>query len=96
MVLLLSYDLKEPDDTEIDYAKLIKAIKSNYPENIHLHESVWIIDSGKESPKQVRENLDEHTPKNGRLFVIRVTSNWSASHISKTKSEWLKDPARTF
>lgn len=89
-VHMVSYDLKVKNKDNQELREAIEAY-----ENIHLHESLWIIDT-QQKPSEVRDNLENHLKDGDKLFVCRLCQSW-ASHNAKSKDvDWLKSDDRTW
>jgi hypothetical protein len=89
-VHMVSYDLKVKNK---DNQELRKAIEEY--ENIHLHESLWIIDTQQE-PSDVRDNLKSHLKDGDKLFVCRLRQNWASQSAGAKNVDWLKSDDRTW
>ena len=72
MIFIVCYDLAKPNESPADYSELIDAIESDYRECVHLQESVWLIDAGRQAKaSEIRDNLKQHLPPNASLFVVQ-------------------------
>jgi len=89
-VHMVSYDLKVENK---DNQELREAIEEY--ENIHLHESLWLIDTQQE-PTDVIDNLKVHLKKGDKLFVCRLRHNWSSYNAKSKDVDWLKSSDRTW
>lgn len=86
MLLLISYDLRQPDR---DYTKLYETIKKAGNSWWHYLESVWIINtdiSVDECVNLLLSNID----KNDLLFVVDITDKKRQGWLPSRAWEWLK------
>lgn len=86
MILLITYDLKQPDK---DYSKLYDAIKNAGSSWWHYLESVWIINttlSVNECSRLIKTNIDE----NDTLFVVEITNQAHQGWLPSKAWEWFK------
>jgi hypothetical protein len=90
MVLMIAYDLHEPDR---DYEAVIKVIK-DLGLWCHVEESVWLVDTATKSG-DVRDQLSE-VSKDATYLVQRVTKNWSSWGASEPMTAWLKSADRSW
>lgn len=90
MLLLITYDLHEPDR---DYKPVITVIKSANSWT-HPEESVWLVDT-EQSPAWWRDKLRE-TSDDATYFVVLLTKNWASWKMSKSVVDWLKSTDRTW
>jgi hypothetical protein len=81
---IISYDLKEGDD----YGPLIDAIKA-YGTWAHITESTWGVVTDK-SAGEVRDDLEQHVPEGGRLFVVKSAQTGAWRNVI-CRNEWLKE-----
>jgi hypothetical protein len=93
MVHVVAYDLKTPNDTSEDYARVISAIKSLYPTWAHLEQSVWLVETT-EASETVRDSLKPYLNANDVLFVAQLSGNWATRNAGDDRNTWLH--ARTF
>lgn len=92
MVHIVTYDLKSPNDTSEDYARVISGLKSAYGTWCHLEESVWII-STDQSASEVRDTMKKLLNGSDILFVARLSGNWATFNATANKTNWLKERA---
>jgi hypothetical protein len=90
MILLITYDLHEP---ERDYKEVIAKLKS-FGSWAYNEESVWLVDTIL-SPAQCRDALNEVAAE-ATYFVAQLQQNWAASGLDKDVAAWLKHPSRTW
>jgi len=90
MILMVAYDLHEPDR---DYAEVIACIKK-FGSWCHLEESVWLVDTSS-SPGDVRDALKK-VGTDATYFVQQVTQNWASYGEAKDKTDWLKSEKRNW
>ena len=83
MILLITYDLKQPGQ---NYAALYEEIKKAGTWWHHL-ESTWIIET-ELTPKQWYESLAPHLDKNDHILVVQVARNYWG-YLPKEAWEWL-------
>lgn len=88
MVLLITYDLHEPDR---DYEDVIATIKG-FGSWAHPEESVWLVDTTL-SPAQCRSALVEETT-DATIFVVPVAQQWAAYDSPQRIVDWLNDGQR--
>jgi hypothetical protein len=89
-VRMVSYDLKVKNK---DNQELREAIEEY--ENIHLHESLWLIDTRQKS-SEVRDNLESHLKDGDKLFVCRPSKNWASYNAGGKNVDWLRSDDRTW
>ena len=88
-VLLISYDLGSPEDSD-DYKELISKIKS-YGGYAKPEYSLWLISTDKQTDT-VRDELKQYMDSNDKLLVIRVTGvGWASYNLSSNVTQWMKD-----
>lgn len=85
MILIISYDLKQPGR---NYDDLYDAIKSA-PGYISAMDSLWFI-STTESVETWSERLLKVMDNNDYLFVVDITGQSRQGWMSKSVWEWLK------
>ena len=91
MVLLVSYDLKNPVR---EYDDLYESLSSY--ESCHALESVWFLDTNN-SPSDVRDELEASIDKDDVLFVVRPRKHWAGtSSLEDDVVRWLKSATRTW
>ena len=93
MVFLIAYDLKSPNDTSLDYQRIIGAIKSIYGVWCHLEESVFLVETISSSP-DIRDALKPYLHSGDSLFVSRLEGGWASYSLGEERNNWLK--GRTF
>ncbi len=91
MVILITYDLKQPGR---DYSTLYEAIKS-YGNWAHPVESVWLVDTIK-TPAGIRDHLKKCIDTNDMLLVVQLNLNWASWGLSSSIIEWLKNTNRSW
>lgn len=84
MVLLITYDLKQPGR---DYAGLYEAIKRCGTSWWHYLDSAWLVDTAM-APDLVVAELRKHTDANDLLLVIKVTPPYQG-WLPKDAWEWI-------
>ena len=89
-VHMVSYDLKVKNK---DNQELREAIEKY--ENIHLHESLWLIDT-QQKPSVVRDNLESHLKDGDKLFVCRLQRKWASYNAGSKNIDGLKSDDRTW
>jgi hypothetical protein len=93
LVHLITYDLKSPNDTAEDYARVIEGLKSVYETWCHVEKSVWLV-STDQSASEVRDKIKKLLNSSDVLFVARLSGNWGSFNLKATRTDWLK--ARNF
>lgn len=83
MILLISYDLRDPGQ---DYSGLYKELKKAGTWWHHL-DSTWII-STNTGPDEWQERLRKHMDDDDSLLVIEVTNNYQG-WLPERAWEWL-------
>lgn len=86
MLLLISYDLKQPDR---DYSSLYDTIKNAGSSWWHYLESVWIIKTDM-SVDCCSNLLLRNMDTNDLLFVVDITGKKSQGWLPSKAWEWLK------
>jgi hypothetical protein len=89
VVHIVTYDLKSPNDTTEDYARVIAGLKSIYGTWCHLEKSVWLISTDQEA-SQVRDAIRTFLHTADVLFVGRLTGNWGSFNLEKRRVDWIK------
>ena len=89
MVHFIAYDLREPNDTAEDYARVIDAIKEKFPTWCHLEKSVWLVDTSL-AVSGVRDFMMTFVHENDRVFVACLAGSWASSSLPKSQADWLK------
>jgi hypothetical protein len=88
-VLLISYDLKSPEDSD-DYEVLINKIKS-YDGYAKPEYSLWLISTDKQTGT-VRDELKEYIHAGDKLLVMSVTGDgWASFNLPENVTKWMKD-----
>ena len=90
MVLLITYDLHEP---ERDYEDVIAKIKS-FGSRAHVEESVWLVDTAL-TAQQCRDALNAVTSK-ATYFAVRLAHSWASQNVAESVTNWLKSSERTW
>jgi hypothetical protein len=88
MILLVTYDLKQPGrnyQPVFDYLKKFTHCKGL--------ESVWLLDTTS-SPAAVRDGLKERVDGNDVVFVVRLQRDWAS--LRYYCADWLNDPSRSW
>ena len=86
MILLISYDLKQPDR---DYSNLYETIKNAGAAWWHYLESIWIIKTNlsvQECSNLLRNNMDA----NDYLFVVDITYKEYQGWLPSKAWEWFR------
>jgi hypothetical protein len=92
VIHVLAYDLKEPNDTSDDYARVISAIKSEFSSWCHIEKSVWVVDTAMDA-QQARDHLKQFLNDKDVLFVARLSGNWGSLYFGKERNDWLQKRA---
>jgi len=90
VILVVTYDLHEPDRDYPAIEKLLKSARSW----AHPQGSVWFVDTDR-PPSWWRDHLKQRGDDNDDYFVCRLRQNW-ATLTGDAVNEWLKSPARTW
>lgn len=86
MILLITYDLKQPDR---DYVSLYEAIKNTSRNWWHYLESTWLIDTNitpDECVKRLRQTMDE----DDFLLVVDITGCARQGWLPSKAWDWIK------
>lgn len=86
MLILITYDLKQPDR---DYETLYEAIKQCGDMWWHYMESVWMIHTDL-TPAQCFERLHPNIDANDYLFLVDITNQARQGWLPKDAWSWLK------
>jgi hypothetical protein len=90
MVYLITYDLKSPNDTSVDYSRVINGIKENFGTWCHLEKSVWLVQSAQDAAA-IRDLLIPYILFGDALFVARLSGNWASRSLTSTQNKWIHD-----
>lgn len=88
MVILVSYDLKQPGR---DYAPVFAYLRQFT--HCKRMESLWLLDT-KVGCGTIRDGLKQHVDSNDVLFVVQLQEHWGSFNYGC--AEWLKDPSRSW
>lgn len=86
MLVLISYDLKQPDR---DYSVLYEAIKSTGKAWWHYLESVWIVDTAQD-PEACYNMIKPAMDDNDFLFIVEITEMKNQGWLPSKAWEWIK------
>lgn len=86
MLVLITYDLKQPDR---DYATLYESIKQCGSVWWHYLDSVWIIRTDL-SPAQCFERVHPNMDNNDYLFIVDITQRSRQGWLPTDAWEWIK------
>ena len=86
-VFLISYDLID----EKDYKAIHDRIKT-YNRSAHILESAWLISSS-QSAIEIRDHIYRSTDNDDKIFVCRLSGNWSTKNVDIEINDWLKSRA---
>jgi hypothetical protein len=89
MVHVIAYDLREPNDTAEDYARVIDAIKEKFRTWCHLEKSVRLVDTSL-AVSDVRDFMMTVVNDNDRVFVACLAGTWASQSLPKSRDDWLK------
>lgn len=87
MILLISYDLKQPDR---NYESLYDEIKQCGTKWWHYLESVWLIKTDLD-PQQCFERLHRKIDENDYLFIVEISKQSHEGWLPKTAWEWIQE-----
>ncbi len=87
MILLISYDLKQPDR---NYESLYDTIKQCGTKWWHYLESVWLIKTDL-TPQLCFERLHRKIDENDYLFIVDISRKSHEGWLPKSAWEWIKD-----
>jgi hypothetical protein len=93
MVYVVAYDLKTPNDTTVDYQRVMGGIKSNCTTWCHLEKSVFLVESSLDRAV-LRDVLKAYVLTGDSLFIARLSGEWASAGIGTERSTWLTN--RTF
>ena len=91
MILLVAYDLHNPNR---DYGDVIKAIK-DAPDYIHAQESVWLIDTA-QSPDAWVKKLEAAGDSDDKLFVMQLKKHGSWRNLAPGVGAWINSSERNW
>jgi CRISPR/Cas system-associated endoribonuclease Cas2 len=91
MILLVAYDLHNPNR---DYDEVIKTIKTA-SSWAHAQESVWLIDTT-QSPEYWVKKLVVAGDTDDKLFVIQLKKNAEWRNLSESVAQWINNSARSW
>jgi hypothetical protein len=87
MYLILTELRGRPADGYGDLEKTIKAL-GNWGRQVS---GTWMLESDRFNASQIRDFLRPHVvPGVDRIFVARITKNWSGLNMSKSFPDWMK------
>ena len=86
MLVLITYDLKQPDR---DYASLYESIKQCGNVWWHYLDSVWIIRTDL-SPAQCFDRVHPNMDNNDYLFIVDITQRSRQGWLPTDAWEWIK------
>lgn len=86
MILLITYDLKQPDR---DYSSLYDTIKSSCTTWWHYLESVWIVKTDL-TVDACSDMLHNAMDENDMLFVVDITGMKHQGWLPSKAWEWFK------
>jgi hypothetical protein len=89
VVHIVTYDLKSPNDTSEDYARVITGLKSTYKTWCHLEKSAWLVATDNNA-QEVRDSLKRFLSAADILFVAKLTGNWGSFNLGSRRSDWIK------
>lgn len=87
MLILITYDLKQPDR---DYASLYESIKTCGDSWWHYLDSVWLIHSDTLSASQCYDRIRDNIDDNDNLFVVEITGKNRQGWLPSKAWEWIK------
>lgn len=87
MIVLITYDLKNP---EKDYAPLYEAIKNCGSDWWHYMESVWIVKTTI-SPQECFNRIREIITDGDRCFIVDITKQPRQGWLPTNAWNWIKE-----
>ena len=88
MLLLITYDLKQPDR---NYNALYDAIKNCGKRWWHYLESVWIVYVENSTPQECYNHIHPYMDNNDNLFIVDITDKDFYGWLPKDAWRWLND-----
>lgn len=86
MIVLVTYDLKQPDR---NYDALYAAIKQSGTVWWHYLESVWLIRT-EMNPAQCFDRIRPNMDENDSLFIVDISHKPHQGWLPKDAWEWIK------
>ena len=86
MIILITYDLKQPDR---DYTALYESIKQCGTKWWHYLESVWIIRTDM-TPDQCFQKIHSYIDNNDYLFIVDISRHSRQGWLPKDAWDWIK------
>lgn len=86
MIVLVTYDLKQPDR---NYDALYAAIKQSGTVWWHYLESVWLIRT-EMTPAQCFDRIHPNMDENDSLFIVDISHKPHQGWLPKDAWEWIK------
>lgn len=86
MIILVTYDLKQPDR---NYDALYTAIKQSGTVWWHYLESVWLIRT-EMTPEQCFDRIHPNMDENDSLFIVDISHKPHQGWLPKDAWEWIK------
>lgn len=87
MILLISYDLKQPDR---NYESLYESIKQCGTKWWHYLDSVWLIKTDL-NPQQCFERLHRKIDENDYLFIVEISKQSHEGWLPNAAWEWIQE-----
>ena len=87
MVFVIAYDLRSPNDTPVDYERVIARIKGQF-NWCHLEQSVWLVEAALNAT-EIRKVVQPYVRTTDALFVARLQGNWSSWSLGNSRVTWL-------
>lgn len=81
---IITYWIRNVDK---NYSRFYEAIKSNFPDNIHPQENLWLVWSD-DTARRIADRIKPFLNDNDSLFVAEITDDHSG-WMPKTMWEWM-------
>lgn len=83
-VFLISYNLIDEKDS-----KAIQDRIKTYNRSSQILENAWLISSS-QSAIEIRDHVYRSTDNDDKIFVCRLSGNWSTKNVDIEVDDWLK------
>lgn len=86
MIILITYDLKQPDR---NYEALYESIKRCGDTWWHYLDSIWLVKT-ELAPSQCFDRIRPNIDDNDSLFIVEITGKQRQGWLPKDAWEWIK------